>query len=411
MKRITIIGMGMARCDLTDRQLSLIRQADILIGADRHLADFPEAGAQKKPIDKDLKGLVDYIKSRMADRSIVVLASGDPLFYGIGTYLSKALGAEQVVIYPNITAVAAAFARIKEAWHDAAVISLHGRGQDARFIEAVRSADKLAVLTDPHFNPAYLAQRCLDAEVTDVRMCVLERLGGADERVEWFEPRQAAGMTFAEPNLVVFIRVKPDAAAEPLRLGTKEDLYEHEQGLITKAEVRAVTLSKLQLDTGHILWDLGAGSGSVGIEASLLVRNGRILSVEKNRERVSQIERNRRRFTVNNLEVVQGILPGVLDDLPSPDRVFIGGGGKDLVAIIRKAASRLKTAGRIVTNTVLLSNLASAISAMEDMGLRTDTVQVQVNRSRSMPWGERLVAENPVWIITGRKPDGQARRK
>jgi len=405
MNPIAIIGMGMSPSDLTDRQLSQIRQADILIGAERHLDYFKHVPARKKTIDRNIQGIVDYIERRMDDRSIVVLASGDPLFYGIGAYLSKTLGADRVVVSPNITAVAAAFARIREAWHDAAVVSLHGRQHEAQFLESIHSADKLAVLTDPHYNPAYLARKCMEAGVTDVRMCVLERLGTEDERVTWFDPSQAVGLTFAEPNLVIFRRIESErVSALSLRMGLPDNRYDHEQGLITKSEVRVVALSKLNLDVDHVVWDLGAGSGSVGIEASLFVRNGRIIAVEKNQKRVRQIERNRSRFNVANLEVIQGILPQALDGLPRPDRVFIGGGGKDLEAIIRKAGRRLQSPGIIVVNTVLLSNLATAITAMEALGLQTDTVQVQINRSRPMPWSQRLDAENPVWIIAGREP-------
>ena len=405
MNPITIIGMGMSISDLTDRQLSQIRKADILIGADRHLNYFTDVTARKKKIDRDIKGIADYINQRMHDHSIVVLASGDPLFYGIGAYLSRTFGPDRVSVYPNITAVAAAFARIKETWHDAVVVSLHGRQNEVQFLESVKTFDKIAVLTDPHFNPAYLARKCIDAGLTDVKMCVLERLGAEDERVTWHALSQAARLTFAEPNLVIFRRDENSiVSAASLRMGLPEELYDHERGLITKAEIRAVTIAKLNLEAGHVFWDLGAGSGSIGIEASLFVKHGRIIAVEKNQKRVQQIERNLKRFNVRNLKVIQGVLPDAMNALPRPDRVFIGGGGKDLAAIIRKAAGMLRSPGIIVVNTVLLPNLTAAITSMEEMGLQTDTVQVQINRGRSMPWGQRLEAENPVWIISAKEP-------
>ena len=409
MKPITVIGMGMSPTDLTDRQLSQIRQADVLIGAKRHLNHFDDLTARRKTIDRNLKGIIEYIKSCRTEEKIVVLASGDPLFYGIGAYLSKSLGPDRVVFHPNVTAVAAAFARIKEAWHDAAVVSLHGRRQEAQFLKSLRTVDKLAVFTDPHFNPAYLARKCTAAGIVDVRMCVLEQLGTDNERVTWHEPSQAVNLTFTEPNLVVFRRIEPArATTATLRLGLPEDDYVHEKGLITKAEIRAVTLSKLKLKVDHIFWDLGSGSGSVAIEASLFVRKGRIIAVEKNYKRSQQIKLNRQRFNVKNMEVIHGILPDAMEGLPRPDRVFIGGGGKDLPELIQTANRRLQPSGTIVVNTVLLSNMASAIAAMEECGLHTDTVQLQVNRCRKMPWDQRLEAENPVWIISGEKK-GRAR--
>ncbi len=183
-----------------------------------------------------------------------------------------------------------------------------------------------------------------------------------------------------------------------------EELYDHERGLITKSEIRAVTISKLNLEAGHVIWDLGAGSGSIGIEASIFVNRGRIIAVEKNPKRAQQIEHNLKRFNVRNLEVVQGVLPAAMNGLPRPDRVFIGGGGKDLAAIVRKAARRLQSRGIIVVNTVLLPNLTAAITVLEELGFQTETVQVQINRGQSMPWGRRFDAENPVWIITGKAP-------
>jgi precorrin-6Y C5,15-methyltransferase (decarboxylating) len=410
MMPIIVIGMGMSVIDLTERQLKQIRQADILIGAKRHLDCFPDVAARKKTIDRNLKSIVDFIMSCRSDDVIVVLASGDPLFYGIGAYLSKSFGAERVVVLPNITAVAAAFSRIKESWHDATVISLHGRQQEAQFLTHLRTTDKLAVLTDPHFNPNFLAQQCLASGINDVRMCVLEQLGTDNERVSWHEPVDAVKLTFTEPNIVIFRRYerRRDKTAV-LRLGLSDNQYEHERGLITKAEVRAVTLSKLKLEPYHVVWDLGAGSGSVGIESALFVSKGQIIVVEKDHKRSQQIEANMKRFNVNNMEVIHGLLPDAIDGLPQPDRVFIGGGGKNLSTIIEKACRKLQSPGVIVVNTALISSMISAIEVMEGAGLRTEMVQVQVSRSRKMPWSQRLEAENPVWIISGDKKEKPAR--
>ena len=137
MKTVTIIGMGLTPQDLTAEHLKVIEEADILIGGHRLLDYFEHCSAQKKTIDKNIKGVIDFVKNRMASQSIVVLASGDPLFFGIGARLVKALGAENVVIYPNISSVAAAFARIKEPWNNARVISLHGRDNESLLLKTL----------------------------------------------------------------------------------------------------------------------------------------------------------------------------------------------------------------------------------------------------------------------------------
>jgi precorrin-6Y C5,15-methyltransferase (decarboxylating) len=196
-----------------------------------------------------------------------------------------------------------------------------------------------------------------------------------------------------------------------LRLGTPDECFEHQQGLITKSEVRAVTLAKLRLGPGQVLWDLGAGSGSIAMEASLLIGKGRMVAVEKSPRRIAQIKANARRFHVRHLSVVQAELPEGLNGLPTPDRIFIGGGGKDLTGIIAAAAGYLGPGGLVVINTVLLQNANGAVATLQKLGFATEFVQVQIHRSQPMPYGERLEALNPVWIITGLRKAGRVRRE
>ena len=171
--------------------------------------------------------------------------------------------------------------------------------------------------------------------------------------------------------------------------------------MITKSEIRAITFSKLRLLKDHVLWDLGAGSGSISIEASLLVPAGRVFAIEKNPQRIEQIEINKRRFGVKNLEIVHAVLPEGLEKLPRPDRIFIGGGGRDLGHIINAAVTFLKPDGLVVVNTVLMQNLQTATEVLRALEFKTSNVQVQINRSQHMPWGDRFEAQNPVWIISG----------
>ena len=403
MNPVTIIGMGLSPRDLTEQHRSIIQKADILIGGKRHLAYFEHLTCLKKKISGDLTQLLKYIGERMNDRQIVVLASGDPLFYGIGTTISRELGGDNVRILPNISSVAAAFARIKVPWHDAATVSLHGRKPIRQLLETLAKSEKVAVLTDPQYHPAWLAGFCLEKGFQDFRMCVFEQMGEATERIRWLDLADAAGQNFAEPNLAILQRRVPgEPGDEPtLRLGLPASAYARQDELITKPEVRAVTISKLQLASGSVFWDLGAGSGSVAIEASLFITEGVIVAVEKNPERVEQIRRNRSRYRVTNLEVVQADLPEGLGGLPVPDRVFIGGGGRKIDLLIQEVHRRLQPGGIIVVNTVLLSSFQKALDALESLGFDLDIVQVQVNRSRTMPWDRRLEAENPVWIICG----------
>ncbi|MGB5747253.1 MAG: precorrin-6y C5,15-methyltransferase (decarboxylating) subunit CbiE [Desulfobacterales bacterium] len=411
MKPVTIIGIGMTLEDLTARHLEIIDKADILVGGKRLLNLFKESRARQKVIGKDIDGVIRFVKNERKKKRVVVLASGDPMFYGIGRRMVAAIGAKNTLIYPNISSIAAAFARLKEPWDDVCVISLHGRENESGLFKALEENNKIAVFTDPKNNPARLAGRLLENQFFNYQICVLEALGSKSEKVNWYTLAEAAKKTFADPNMVVLKR-SPNPAEDQKRLflGAPDSWYDHHRGLITKSEIRAITLSKLHLAADHILWDLGAGSGSVSMEAALIIKKGEIFAVEKDSDRVKHIKNNKKRFAVGNLKVIQAELPQGLEELPRPDRVFIGGGGRQLKSIITAATQYLKPKGVMVINTVLIPNVEAARETLEKQGFKTEIIQVQINRSRQMPWAARLEAMNPVWIVTGMRNSECGRR-
>ncbi|BBO75984.1 precorrin-6Y-methylase [Desulfosarcina widdelii] len=401
MKKVTIVGMGLSARDVTAEQLDVIRSADILMGGKRHLDQFGDLPMRKKTITSRIDEAMAFIIEQRKSASIVVLASGDPLFYGIGARIARELGPDQVVIFPNITSIAAAFARIGRPWSDAAVVSLHGRNHKHRLIEEVKRNKSVAVLTDARHSPRWLAQWLMGKGVKHTAMTVFEKMGSAEEALHRCSLQQAAQMDFVQPNVVILELEPGNASCGDLTLGMADDAFSHENGLITKMEVRAVTLAKLRLKPGLTLWDLGAGSGSVGIEASTLIGPGRIIAVEKRAARLAQIRENAERYGVYNLDAVQCTLPEGLADLPAPDRIFIGGGGRELAAIIAVSAQLLRPEGVVVVNTVLADNLCRALDALKAADMSTEVVQLQVSRSKAMPWSRRFEALNPVWIISG----------
>ena len=402
MNPVNIIGIGMGPQDLTDRHLTLIEQADVLVGGKRILDFFKDSKAQKKSIGKDIDAIIKFVRSKMKTHQVVVLTSGDPLFYGIGATLAKTLGPDKVVIHPNVSTVAAAFARIKEPWSDVHIVSLHGKKNKQKLLNVLEKGDSIAVLTDPRQNPTWVAQLLLEKNYADFIICVLENLGAASERFKWYSLRQAAVMEYKSPNLVVLKRgTNKSEIKKKAHLGMPDGWFAHQAGLITKSEVRAVSLSKLQLLPNHTMWDLGAGSGAVSIEASAILNNGRIFAIEKNPRRIELIKENIQRFRVKNLKVKKANLPQGLDNLPAPDRVFIGGGGKELGRIIKAVAAVLKEKGIIVINTVLIPSLDIASKTLGQLGFESEIIQVQINRGSEMPRGQRFEAQNPVWIIKG----------
>ncbi len=431
MSNVHVIGLGLSREDLTLKHLGVIETADLLVGGRRHLDYFSQTQVEKLVITRDIASVIQEIKKRMGSEKIVVLASGDPLFYGIGSTLVKALGRENLVIYPNISSPAAAFAAMGEPWQDARLVSFHGRVPDT-FEHMIKTEGKLAILTDGTHTPGWIADFLISRKIEDFQCHVFECLGSGDEKNHAFDDlSMVAKNTFAMPNIVVLKRqeshepsdgvheissrfsmegsgdrqsVSRETTVSPIYSGMPDDQFHHENGLITKSEVRSVTLSKLRLDAqNYTFWDLGAGSGSVSIEVSRFLPRGQLFAVEKNEKRIPLIKQNIHKFGVSNLTVCHGSLPGAMENLPDPDRVFVGGGGKNITQIIQWAGSRLSINGVMVINTVLVQTMHLAVESLKEMGFKTQFVQLQVAVSSPMPFGERLEALNPVWIITGEK--------
>jgi precorrin-6B C5,15-methyltransferase / cobalt-precorrin-6B C5,C15-methyltransferase len=403
---VQVVGLGMSPADLTPKALEIIREAQVLVGGRRLLDYFPEHRSMKIPLGRDPEGTLKQLPVLAETKRVVVLASGDPNFYGVGPLVVRVLGAEQVVIHPNLTAVQTACARLRMPWQDATVISLHGRSWE-RLAEALGQPGPLLIYTDPVHSPGEIARFLLARGQGQARFCVLEDLGQPTERVTWMAVTEAQEQEFSPMNLVVVLREpgEMNPARPALHLGLPEAALVHQAGLITKAEVRAVVLAKLVLGPGQILWDVGAGCGSVGLEASLLIPGGKIFAVERHPERAAQIAANRDRYRVGNLEVVCAPAPVGLAPLPAPHRVFVGGGGPEIGAIIQEAVRRLAPGGRVVVTAALLETLDAARKALEQAGWEVEVVQVQVSRSHPLAGGTTLQALNPVWVVTGYQAD------
>ncbi len=404
MQPIHVIGLGLGREWLVPAAARLIDRAEVLAGGRRLIDLFPDHPGRRLPLAGPLDPWLDEVAAASETSRVVVLTSGDPGFYGVAARLAERVGRDRLVIQPNVPVAAAAFARLGLAWDDAVVASLHGRDEEALFA-ALDGVAKAAVYTDPANSPGKIARLLLERGQTDWRMSVLENLGGRDERIWQGGLAEAAETGFGPLNVVVLIR---QGRAERPRLGAPEEAYQRQGGLVTKAEVRAVALAKLELGPGQTVWDLGAGCGSVGLEASLLTPGGKIIAVEARPERAADIEANRARYQVGRLEVVRAELPGCLAELPRPDRIFIGGGGEALAAIIEAAWSRLDDGGVMVAAAVRLAALKTAQDGLERLAGRVEVTQVQIARSAELAGDRYLKSLNPVWLIKGvkREVDG-----
>ena len=394
MTEIVVVGITDAgTASLSAEALDLVGQAELLCGGERHLAFFREHPAEQFVIKANLAALVARLRDET--RPVIVLASGDPCWYGIGPYLAEHLGRERVRIVSNLSSMQLACARLGLAWQDVVHLSAHGRPLDG-ILPTALVARTAVILTDEQNTPAAIARALLEAGDEDASVDVFEHLGGPKERHVAGRLSDLVTQHFAALNLLVVRHQRPPCAWP---LGLPEEAFSHREGQITKAEVRVVSLAKLRLHERATLWDIGAGSGSVAIEAAALLRQGRVYAVECDPAQLDHLACNRRRFATGNLTIVRGEAPAALADLPAPDSVFIGGSGGELGAILSMAMERVHHGGRIVLNLVSLEHLGQTIEHTQDHDWQADLTQMSVARSTATAGLLRLVALNPVFIV------------
>ncbi|MFP5213807.1 MAG: precorrin-6y C5,15-methyltransferase (decarboxylating) subunit CbiE, partial [Acidobacteriota bacterium] len=355
--RVVLVGIGMGADDISRAGMRWIERAEVIAGGRRHLELFPDHAGEHILLDTTLAEFLDKVALISKERRTVVLASGDPLFFGVGRRLAERVGRERLFTVPNVTSVQAVFARLCEPWEDVKVVSLHGRrGATQNWMRELRYHARVALLTDPENPPNSIARRLIDAGLDGCSMIVAEDMGLPSESVRRFSTEEAAAMAFSPLNIVV-VRANEKITSRGPALGLPESAFRHQAGLITKMEIRAVALACLQLEPDLVMWDLGAGSGSVSIEASRLVPLRRVVAVERNADRYEDILENVKRFGCTEVVALHGDASKLVGELPDPDRVFIGGSGEGLEVILAEAVSRLRPGGRIVQTVVTLDTL------------------------------------------------------
>lgn len=397
---IYLVGAGMAGWEgFSAKTLEIIGSAEVLVGHQRHLDLFPDFAGTKMVLG-DLSELLAFLKE--SEQRVVLLASGDPTFFGISRFLLRNLPKERLEIFANVTSMQYAFSRIKEPWDDAIFVSVHGRGMNAA-VDKIISAEKACILTDKVNTPAAIARELLSRGAEGYEAWLCEDLGLPGEKFTRTDLRGLLGTTPSELNILILIKTyEPNLIRYPL-IGIDDEQFQTSRKLITKQEVRAVTLAKLQLQDDLTLWDIGAGSGSVSIEASNLIPHGRIFALERNPQCVGFMTENLHKFAAHNIKLIEMEAPDGLDDIPDPDRVFIGGAGGNLEEIIDVIGKRLKPEGLIVINAVTLETLTKAVEYLEDQGFSTEAVCVNISRTRKLTEYKMFEALNPVYVITASK--------
>ena len=402
----TVVGVGGdGRAGLSPRALEAIDGACALAGGERHLAAFPEFGGERIPLGKGIDGALARLAVAADAGRCCLLASGDPLFFGVGARAIAALGAERVEVLPQPSSIQWAFSRLGLAWEDAALLSRHGRPRDG-FLARLRRRAKVACFTDATHSPAALARHMVEHAERDWTAFVCERLGEPGERVRSFRPEALASCDDVDPlNVLVLVR-DPGWRPPPVIPSLPDEAFATRNGLLTKREVRVAALAALRLAEDAVLWDVGAGSGSVSIEAALLAPEGRVFAIERDAGMLAHLRANVRTHRADNVRIVEGEAPAVLVALDPPDAIFVGGSGGSLAAILARGLDALRPGGRLVVNSVLMDTLEEARRFFAARALVPEVTVLSVLRGAPIATSLRLLALDPVHVLAVTKPGG-----
>ncbi len=394
--RVVLLGAGIGNCGL-EKYRRWIDKAEVIVAGKEILQSLKfKESVQTIPIKAPIENILEEIKSLSKIKRVLVIASGDPLFFGIGKKLSNAISRKHLLVLPNISYVQYLFARIAIPWNDALCFSLHGRKVNRAFFYWLREGRKVVLFTDYHNNPAVVADLLLKRGFSDVQIVVGERLGTKDERIIKLSVEDVCTGKWRDPNLIIILPSERTGNSGYI----KEDFFLHDSGMITKREIRSVVISNLKLESETILWDIGAGSGSISIEACYNKPLSLVCSVEKNRERYEQLCENITRFKCGEIEPQHANVLDVIQDLPAPHRIFIGGGGTSILKVMEKIHTRFQKNVPVTITAVTWETVEKIINFSKINSYTFSAIQLCVNRFVPITRSYRLSALNPVFILT-----------
>ncbi len=408
--KINIVGIGDDGLDgLTSSARQLVEQAELLVGPKHALSAAAANKAEKLEIGGDLDTIVKKIEAAGTKR-VVVLTAGDPLFYGTARYLCDRLGKDRFDVTPHVSSMQLAFARVKESWDDAYLTSLATQPLEL-VVEKARTATKVGLFTTDAAPPSVVARALLDRKIDYFTAYICENLGAPDERVTHEELAEIAKLEFSPLNVLILVRKpgvpdRPPAMMGKRLFGNPDEEFLQSQpkrGLLTPAEVRAIALAMLDIGPTSTVWDVGAGSGSVAIEAAQIASGGRVYAIEMDPEDYALIASNADRFGVRNLTPILGKAPEAWAGLTPPDAVFVGGTGRQVRRIVELAFEQLRGGGRLVANVGSIENIAAVRDALQSKA--GDAQVLMVNLARGNDQLERLNFEslNPTFLVSAIK--------
>lgn len=394
-QEIALVGIGMGSPDtLTEEGRRVLAEADLIIGAGRMVASVALPG-QKTASAYEPGRICDIIRQSPECGRVAVALSGDVGFYSGAKRLLEALPGE-VRLVCGISSPVYFCSRLKTAWEDAELASLHGRSQN--IIGKIRSCKKVFALVGTETGVGELCARLVEYGLSQVKVHVGQRLSYQDESIISGSPRELQGIL--TDKLSVVLVENPEAGKGAVTHGISDEAFLRDKVPMTKEEVRSISLSKLRLTKDAVVYDVGAGTGSVSVEAALQAAEGRVYAVEKKLEAVELLRKNKQKFAADNLEIIQGLAPEALRELPAPTHVFVGGSSGSLREILELALEK-NPAVRIVVNAIALETVAEAVSCFKKLPVKdTDIVQVSVARAKELGEYQMMMGQNPVYIMS-----------
>lgn len=414
--KIHILGVGSDGLrGLTGRARDLLQQADIVLGADQTLSLVPELKAERHKIGNDLSETAQFLEKNLASKKMVVIASGDPLFYGVARWLCDHVGKDRFEVLPHVSSMQLAFARIKESWEEAYLTNLASHSLE-EVLDRIRTAETVGLFTSEQEDPPKIARQLLARGLDYFRAYVCENLGAPDERVTQGELSDIQDMEFASLNVMILKRKpgRPDQqrpAGRFRRFGNPDDVFAQSRpksGLITQAEVRAIALAQLDVQPASVVWDIGAGSGSVSIEAAQLAHLGMVYAIEQDVADHHLIVANAQTFGLRNLTAIHGMAPAVFDGLPAPDCIFVGGLGKEVARLLEAAFAALRPAGRLVVHVASLDNLSAVYATLKKLAPHVSALLVNLARGNEQLETLRFEALNPTFLLGATKAESKS---
>ena len=401
MLKVNIIGIGPGNPELLTREAALaIEQSNILIGDSRMLAAYT---TEKKTVFQTISTakILDIIKELDPAKDIVgILVSGDIGFFSLTKTIADKLSACEVKRFCGISSLVYFTQKLDMSWDDAKIISMHGRNNN--LVAAVAKNTKVFSLTGGENSPAKLCKELCDCGYSDVFVYVGENLSYADEKITKGFASELVGMEFPSLSVMMIINDKPIDGCHYVH-GLPDDFFVRAKVPMTKQEVRSISISKLSPRSTDIIYDIGAGTGSVSVELALIAKNGKVWAFERNPEAIELIRMNSKKLNVQNLEIIEGEASAEIKETPAPDCVFIGGSGGNLHSMLDTIYLKNNEA-RVVINAITVETLSSALDYYKNKNdYEIEIVNVFCARSQKIGSYNLMKAQNPVYVISANR--------